>query len=54
MQRLVEEHGETQEFSQQRLLDEDESMKQELSRMKVSYAAREVGYFHFPMHDLEF
>ena len=36
MQRLVELHGQSEEFSQQRLLDEDESMKLELSRMKVS------------------
>ena len=36
MQRLVELHGDSQEFSQQRLIDEDESMKLELSKMKVS------------------
>jgi hypothetical protein len=38
MQRLVEEHKDSQEFSQQRLIDEDESMKLELSQMKVSEA----------------
>jgi hypothetical protein len=34
MQRLIETHGEEQEFSQLRLIDEDESMKQELMTMK--------------------
>ncbi len=35
MQRLEEEFAHSQEFSQQRLIDEDESMRQELSQMKV-------------------
>lgn len=35
MQRLEEEYADSQEFSQQRLIDEDESMRQELSQMKV-------------------
>jgi hypothetical protein len=34
MQRLEEEFADSQEFSQQRLIDEDESMRQELSQMK--------------------
>jgi hypothetical protein len=36
MQRLEEEYAESEEFSQQRLIDEDESMKWELKKMKVS------------------
>jgi hypothetical protein len=38
MQRLEEQYAESEEFSQQRLIDEDESMKQELKAMKVSLA----------------
>jgi len=34
MQRLEEEFADSQEFSRQRLIDEDESMRQELSQMK--------------------
>jgi hypothetical protein len=34
MQRLEEEFADSQEFSQQRLIDEDESMRHELSQMK--------------------
>jgi hypothetical protein len=34
MQRLMETHGEDEEFSQLRLIDEDQSMKQELMSMK--------------------
>mmetsp|Transcript_42017 Transcript_42017/g.101004 ORF Transcript_42017/g.101004 Transcript_42017/m.101004 type:complete len:1345 (+) Transcript_42017:1423-5457(+) len=34
MQRLEEIYGESQEFSQRRLIDEDESMKEELSQMR--------------------
>ena len=40
MQRLVELHADDTEFSQQRLIDEDESMKMELSKMKVSQTFR--------------
>ena len=35
MQRLEESHAESEEFSQQRLIDEDETMKLELKKMKV-------------------
>jgi hypothetical protein len=35
MQRLEESHAESEEFSQQRLMDEDETMKLELKKMKV-------------------
>ena len=35
MQRLVEMYGDSQEFSTQRLIEEDESMKSELAAMKV-------------------
>ena len=34
MQRIEEMYGESQEFSQRRLIDEDESMKEELSQMR--------------------
>ena len=36
MQRLEEEYADSEEFSRQRLIDEDESMRQELTQMKVS------------------
>ena len=38
MCRLEEQYADSQEFSQQRMIDEDESMKKELSQMKVSFA----------------
>jgi hypothetical protein len=37
IQRMEEMHAESEEFSQQRLIDEDETMKLELKKMKVSY-----------------
>jgi hypothetical protein len=37
IQRMEEMHADTEEFSQQRLIDEDETMKLELKKMKVSY-----------------
>lgn len=37
MQRLEEEFADTQEFSRQRLIDEDESMREELSQMRVRF-----------------
>lgn len=40
MCRLEEQYAESQEFSQQRMMDEDESMKKELSQMKVSCTIR--------------
>lgn len=36
MNRIEEMHAESEEFSQQRLIDEDETMKLELKKMKVS------------------
>lgn len=36
MQRLIEEHGEDEEFSQLRLIDEDDTTRLELKMMKVS------------------
>ena len=39
MCRLEEMYAESQEFSQQRMIDEDESMKKELSQMTVSLTA---------------
>jgi hypothetical protein len=35
MQRLLEEHSGNGEFSQSRLIDEDETMKQDLMKIKV-------------------
>lgn len=40
MQRLEEIYGESQEFSQRRLIDEDESMKEELSQMRNGLVRR--------------
>ena len=40
MQRLEEMYGDSQEFSQQRLIDEDSSMKEELSRMRCGLIRR--------------
>jgi hypothetical protein len=40
MQRLEEMYGDSQEFSQQRLIDEDISMKEELSRMRCGLVRR--------------
>lgn len=37
MQRLIEAHGDDEEFSQMRLIDEDESTRLELKMMKVCY-----------------
>lgn len=44
MQRLLETHGEDKEFSQIRLIDEDESMKNDLMKMKVR-----IGLSHSPI-----
>jgi len=40
MQRLEEMNGDSQEFSQQRLIDEDVSMKEELSKMRCGLVRR--------------
>jgi len=40
MQRLEEMYGDSQEFSQQRLIDEDVSMKEELSSMRCGLVRR--------------
>jgi len=40
MQRLEELYGDSQEFSQQRLIDEDASMKEELSKMRCGLLRR--------------
>ena len=40
MQRLEEQYGDSQEFSQQRLIDEDISMKEELSNMRCGLVRR--------------
>ena len=40
MQRLEEQYGDSQEFSQQRLIDEDLSMKEELSKMRCGLLRR--------------
>lgn len=40
MQRLEEQYGDSQEFSQQRLIDEDVSMKEELSNMRCGLVRR--------------
>ncbi len=36
MNRLLEIHGEEKEFTQSRLLDEDEDLRKELTKIKVS------------------
>ena len=41
MQRLIDKHGHDEEFSQSRLIDEDESMKVDLLKMKASRCQRE-------------
>lgn len=40
MCRLEEMYADSQEFSMQRMIDEDESMKKELSQMTVSFVVR--------------
>ena len=47
MQRLEESHADTEEFSQQRLMDEDETMKLELKKMKVRSSFRLLHIFRF-------
>ncbi len=42
MHRLLELHGEEEEFSRSRLIDEDETIRQELSNMKVSGMLRRL------------
>lgn len=37
MQRLIENHGEDEEFSQVRLIDEDETMRLDLKMIKVRF-----------------
>lgn len=42
MQRLIEQHGEDEEFSQLRLIDEDETTRLELKMMKVRTSIRRI------------
>jgi hypothetical protein len=35
MQRLIDAHGHDEEFSQSKLIDEDETLKKDLQNMKV-------------------
>mmetsp|Transcript_24171 Transcript_24171/g.56385 ORF Transcript_24171/g.56385 Transcript_24171/m.56385 type:complete len:208 (+) Transcript_24171:44-667(+) len=46
MQRLIETHGEEEEFTLQRLIDEDETIKMDLETMKDGFARaqRQVSY----------
>ena len=50
MQRLIEQHGEDEEFSQLRLIDEDETTRLELKMMKVCMSI--YRYSCFPLNRL--
>ena len=50
MQRLEETYGDSQEFSQQRLIDEDISMKEELSKMRCGLIRRSSSLSRHSSH----
>jgi hypothetical protein len=47
MQRLIEAYGDDEEFSQMRLIDEDESTRLELKKMKVCHSVAFFTFFFF-------